>query len=538
MNLFIIIGAAVLLVLFSVVGILSRYKKCPSDQILVIFGQTKGNKSAKCIHGGASFVVPVLQGYSFMSLKPLQFECNLQKALSSQNIRVDVPTTVTVGISTEPEVMQMAAERLLGLTNDQIEDLVKDIVYGQMRLIVSNMTIEELNSERDKFLEEVKNVVGGELRKIGLHLINVNITDIRDEAGYIVALGQKDKAIALNKANVEIAKAEKDGATQTAEQNKIKNSEVAATQREEAIAVAEANAERDSKVAETQRTRDINVANAKAEGEIGKIEAAKNVTNKNAELEVVRADAEKTANTARVKAEAEVAKEKELAQVEVVKAEAKVLQEQELAQKTAEEARAQRQEAALRADKIVPAEISKKESLLHAEAYQLEKEKLAEADANKIRIEASGKAEAEALKGEGEAKAITAKGLAEAEVIRQKGLAQAEAEKASLKAQADGFREMIEAAKTDPAIAIQFKMVQEGTYENIAKQQVEAYKHMNFGNVTIMDTTKGGGLTNVMQSLLSQVSPMLNVMKEMKIPGVSKALTEDTSEKVKFPEVK
>lgn len=127
--------------------------------------------------------------------------------------------------------------------------------------------------------------------------------------------------------------------------------------------------------------------------------------------------------------------------------------------------------------------------------------------------------------------------LAEAEVVRQKGLAQAEAEKASLKAQADGFREMIEAAQTDPAIAIQFKMVQEGTYENIAKQQVEAYKHMNFGNVTIMDTTKGGGLTNVMQSLVSQVSPMLNVMKEMKIPGVSKALEEKT-EDAKFPEVK
>lgn len=156
MTLFIILGAALLLVLLSVVGILSRYRKCPSDKILVIYGKTGGGKSAKCIHGGAAFVVPIVQGYSFMSLKPLQFECNLQKALSSQNIRVDVPTTVTVGISTEPEVMQMAAERLLGLTNDQIEDLVKDIVYGQMRLIVSNMTIEELNSERDKFLEEVK----------------------------------------------------------------------------------------------------------------------------------------------------------------------------------------------------------------------------------------------------------------------------------------------------------------------------------------------------------------------------------------------
>lgn len=147
---------------------------------------------------------------------------------------------------------------------------------------------------------------------------------------------------------------------------------------------------------------------------------------------------------------------------------------------------------------------------------------------------AAARAEGEIGKIEAE-KTVTDKN-AELEVVRQKGLAQAEAEKASLKAQADGFREMIEAAQTDPAIAIQFKMVQEGTYENIARQQVEAYKHMNFGNVTIMDTTKGGGLTNVMQSLVSQISPMLNVMKEMKIPGVSKAL-EEQLEETKFPEV-
>lgn len=77
MTLFIILGAALLLVLLSVVGILSRYRKCPSDKILVIYGKTGGGKSAKCIHGGAAFVVPIVQGYSFMSLKPLQFECNL-----------------------------------------------------------------------------------------------------------------------------------------------------------------------------------------------------------------------------------------------------------------------------------------------------------------------------------------------------------------------------------------------------------------------------------------------------------------------------
>lgn len=535
MNVSIIVCVAVVIAVITIIGILSRFKKCPSDKIMVIYGKTGGNKTAKCVHGGASFIIPIVQGYKFMSLEPLQFECNLTKALSAQNIRVDVPTTVTVGISTEPTIMQNAAERILRLNAKALEDLVKDIVYGQLRLVVSNMTIEQLNADRDEFMKEVSTAVGGELAKIGLKLINLNITDIRDEAGYIVALGQKDKAIAINAANVEIAKAEKDGATKIAEQERAKNSEVAKTKQEEAIAVATADAEKDAKVAEQQKVRDIAIANASSEGKIGEITAKQLVVQKDAELKVTEAEAEKTANTAKVQSEAAVAEEQQLANVKVVQAEAKVMKERELAQKTAEEARAERNEAALKADKIVPAEISKEEAKLKAEAYQIKLEKEAEATANQAKIIAAGAAEAKALEGEGVAKsiafegegkgkAISAEGLAEAEVIRQKGLAQAEAEKASLAAQAEGFEAMIKAAETNPQIAIQFKMVQEGTYENIAREQVEAYKHMNFGNVNIMDTSKGGGLTSVMQGLISQIAPMLDVMKGMEIPGVSKLL--------------
>ena len=535
MNVSIIVCVAVVIAVLTIIGILSRFKKCPSDKVMVIYGKTGGNKTAKCVHGGASFIIPIVQGYKFMSLEPLQFECNLTKALSAQNIRVDVPTTVTVGISTEPTIMQNAAERILRLNAKALEDLVKDIVYGQLRLVVSNMTIEQLNADRDEFMKEVATAVGGELAKIGLKLINLNITDIRDEAGYIVALGQKDKAIAINAANVEIAKAEKDGATKIAEQERVKNSEVAKTKQEEAIAVATADAEKDAKVAEQQKVRDIAIANALSEGKIGEITAKQLVVQKDAELKVTEAEAEKTANTAKVQSEAAVAEEQQLANVKVVQAEAKVMKERELAQKTAEEARAERNEAALKADKIVPAEISKEEAKLKAEAYQIKLEKEAEATANQAKIIAAGAAEAKALEGEGVAKsiafegegkgkAISAEGLAEAEVIRQKGLAQAEAEKASLAAQAEGFEAMIKAAETNPQIAIQFKMVQEGTYENIAREQVEAYKHMNFGNVNIMDTSKGGGLTSVMQGLISQIAPMLDVMKGMEIPGVSKLL--------------
>src|SRR5512145_537211 len=151
-------------------ALLARFKRCPSDKILVIYGKT-GGTSARCVHGGGVFIWPVIQDYAFLDLKPISIEANLTNALSRQNIRVDVPCRFTVGISTEMENMNTAAERLLGLTSEQIKELAKDILFGQLRLVIATMTIEEINSDRDKFLANVSANVEAELRKIGLKLI-------------------------------------------------------------------------------------------------------------------------------------------------------------------------------------------------------------------------------------------------------------------------------------------------------------------------------------------------------------------------------
>ena len=197
-------------VFVSFAAILARYKRCPSDKILVIYGKTGKNKqggasSARCIHGGASFIWPVFQSYSFLDLTPISIECNLTNALSKQNIRVDVPCRFTVGISTEPDNMTNAAERLLGLSIDDIRGIATDILFGQLRLVIATMDIEEINSDRDKFLANVSTNVEAELRKIGLKLINVNVTDIRDESGYIEALGKEAAAKAINDAKKSVA---------------------------------------------------------------------------------------------------------------------------------------------------------------------------------------------------------------------------------------------------------------------------------------------------------------------------------------------
>ena len=129
----ILIIVGVLFVTFT--AILARYKRCPSDKVLVIYGKTGRDTSAKCIHGGAAFIWPVFQSYQFLDLTPISIECNLTNALSKQNIRVDVPCRFTVGISTEPESMTNAAERLLGLHIDDIRNIATDILFGHTLFI-------------------------------------------------------------------------------------------------------------------------------------------------------------------------------------------------------------------------------------------------------------------------------------------------------------------------------------------------------------------------------------------------------------------
>lgn len=256
----------IVVVLFAaLIGVLSRYRKCPSDKVLVIYGKvgndTSGQmRSAKCIHGGAAFIIPIIQAYQYMDLTPISINVDLKNALSKQNIRVDVPSRFTVGISTEPGIMQNAAERLLGLKLVEIQELAKDIIFGQLRLIIATMDIEEINTDRDKFLLAVSNNVEIELKKIGLRLINVNVTDINDESGYIDALGKEAAAKAINDAKKSVAEKNRDGEIGHANALKDQRIQVAAAdataiqgENDAKIEVAQSDANRREKEAEALR---------------------------------------------------------------------------------------------------------------------------------------------------------------------------------------------------------------------------------------------------------------------------------------------
>ena len=365
------------LLLFStLILIVSRYKKCPSDKIMVIYGKVGSNtdgsmRTAKCIHGGAAFVVPIFQSYEYMDLTPMSISVNLTNALSRQHIRVDVPSSFTVGISTEPGIMQNAAERLLGLKMVEIQDLAKDIIFGQLRLVIATMEIEEINTDRDKFLEAVSRNVETELKKIGLRLLNVNVTDINDESGYIAALGKEAAAKAINDAKISVAQADRDGA----------------------IGASEAE------MAQRVRVSQTNSAAIKGENE-SKIQIAES----EATLREHEADAQRRATAA-----------------EKIQA-ARALEASYAAQQAAEQARANLEKAKLEADIIVRAEIQKKEQEIQAEAKaeQIRREAKGEADAILMKMQANAEGMREMLtkQADGFAEIVKAAGGESNDAIR------------------------------------------------------------------------------------------------------------------------
>ncbi|MDR0947496.1 MAG: flotillin family protein [Ruminococcus sp.] len=313
-------------------AILSRYRKCPSDKILVIYGKVGKNnegvtRSAKCIHGGAAFIVPIIQSYQYMDLTPISMNVDLRNALSKQNIRVDVPSRFTVGISTEPVVMQNAAERLLGLKMMEVQELARDIIFGQLRLVVATMDIEEINSDRDKFLLAVSANVEQELKKIGLRLINVNVTDINDESGYIEALGKEAAAKAINDAKKSVAEKDRDGEIGQAEayrDQRIKVSEANALaitgENNSKIDVARSEAKRREQEAEALKLATAAEAVQKARAQEEAYKAQQEAEMVRFELEKARGQADIVAKAQIAKEEAEIAAE---AQAEVMRRKAK-----------------------------------------------------------------------------------------------------------------------------------------------------------------------------------------------------------------------
>ncbi len=484
----VVVLAVVLAILIfgSLLLLASRYKRCPSNRILVIYGKTGGGNVARTIHGGAAFVWPLIQDYAYLSLEPIQIEVPLRGALSMENIRVNVPSVFTVAIGTTPEVMSNAAIRLLGLNVLQVKKQAEEIIFGQLRQVIASMRIEDINRDRETFQQHIAGSLEPELKKVGLVLINVNITDITDESGYIDAIGQKAASTAIQQARGDVAEQERSGETRVAEQdrdkaiqvsNAVKMREigmreaaqaqavrVATLDKEQKIAEQQANFERESAVKLAEQEMRVKIAQANASAIDGENLANALVAASQADLMVKRADAYKIGETRKREAEAAV------------------MEVQNRAMAKAALADAERVEAERRAEVEAPARADKARIIVEAEA-----------SAERRKIEAAGEASAIFAKLEAEARG-------QYEIMAKKG---------------QGLREIISACGGANE-AFQLLMLEH--FDNLVDASARAISNIKFDKVIVWENggeNGKGATTNFLQNMARTLPPMMQVLKDV-----------------------
>lgn len=489
MNIIYLISGIAVSVLLLIVGFLRRYKVCPSNKLLIVFGKvskgTEGNNVAKIVTG-ATFVWPIIQKYDWLRLEPISFEVNLDNALSNQSIRVSIPSRFTIAVSGETGVAQNAAQRLLGLSDADIEAQAKDIILGQLRAVVATLTIEEINSDRDSFLAKVENQVGDELKKIGIKLINVNVTDITDESGYIEALGKEAASKAINDAKVKVAENDRSGSIGEAEQKQLQRTKVASANSKAEIGESEAEKEQRVKTAQFNATA--------VEGEN---QSQVSIANSDASRNVAQAEAKKKSTAADLVNDADAKSEGYIA-------EAKSEKERGLMRKEK-----------LHAEEVVPQEIAKEKVIIDAEA-----------EAGRLEKIAGGEAKAIFLKAEAEAKG-------QYEILAKN---------------AEGFKELVDAAGGDPTKAIQFLLADKA--ESLLEIQVGAIKNIDFDKIVVWDNggngDGNGGTKNFINDMMTALPGFQSIFDAagVEIPGFlqGKALelpaVKETESKVEVEDVK
>jgi flotillin len=475
------------LIFFSfVILLVKQFKRCPSNRVLVIYGRTGKGQASRTIHGGAAFVWPLIQDYAYLSLEPIQIEVPLRGALSSENIRVNVPSVFTVAIDTKPDVMQNAAVRLLGLSAPEVRKQAEEMIFGQLRQVIASMGIEEINRDRDKFLQHVQHSLEPELAKIGLQLINVNITDITDESGYIDAIGQKAASLAIQQARGDVADNEKMGETRVASAERDKSIQVSNARKEQSIGTREAQREQAVRIATLEKEQSIGEKTAAFEKD-----AQVKIAEQQMRVQVAEADAgaidgenQAAARVAASQAELMIKKAEAYQRGEGRRkeAEANVLEIQNRAMAKAALAEAERIEAEQRAKLEAPAKAQKAKQIVDAEAA-----------AEKRRIEAIAEADAIYVKLEAEARGNY-------EILAKKG---------------EGLKQIVQACGGSTQA---FQMLMLEHLDNLADASARAISNIKFDKVVVWE---GGGqngrssTADFLSGMAKSLPPMMQVMRDI-----------------------
>jgi flotillin len=394
----VVIGGIVGVVLIFAVIYATRYVKVGPNQVLVISGRRRAVTTAegrpaavgfRIRVGGGAFVWPIFERVDILSLELMTLEVKTPEVYTEQGVPVIVDGVAQIKVEGSDLSIRSAAERFLGMNRSEIANIALQTLEGHLRAILGMLTVEQIYKNREMFAQRVQETASSDLANMGLTIDSFTIRDIRDQQGYLDALGKPRTAQVKRDATVGEAEAARDATILSAKAKQ--EGETARFQAE-------------TKIAEADRDYQMNLADYKA-----------SVQDRTAKADLAY-DLQKFKTQQLVRAE-EV-------QVEVIEKERRIeVQEKEI----------QRREKELTATVEKP-----------ATAERARIQTLAEAEQFRLRATAEGQADAIRATGTAEADANKARGLAEADIIKAQGFSEAEA----MDKKAAAWRQYNEAAVT------------------------------------------------------------------------------------------
>jgi flotillin len=485
-------GAAVVTVVGAVGSMaLSCFQKCGPNQAMIIsgLGTKRGEHDFKIVKGGGAVVWPVIQQRAFLSLEVMTIDVKSSAPIITKNgVPISVEGVAQIKVKGDEESIATAAEQFLDKSDNEIKSIAHETLTGHLRAILGTMEVEQLISNFDQFATRVQEVSIGDLKKMGLTVVSFTIKEIKDNVGYLEALGRQKTAETKKEADIGVANASRE------------------------TAIAKAAAERDAHIAQAQATEqgakaklvaDTHIAEANKEFQVKQAAYQEEISQRKAASDLAYKIVEAT--TSQKLAE-------EMQQIEIVKAQKNVeLQQVEV----------KRRQIQLEAEITKPAEAELSKVRIYAQAEQDKRKLLAVADADAAKLRAAGEAEAIRLKAIAEAEAIKATGLAQADAARAQGLADAAVIAAKGEAEAQAMLKKAEAYKMYNEAAIA-SMIIDRLPEVVNAAATPLSK---IGNVTVLATSGDSvGASRLSNEVLNVAAQSMTLIKGLTGFDLSAAL--------------
>lgn len=282
-NLIMVAAVAVLASLVVLAFILSRIIYiCPPNEVLIFSGSHRKLGADervigyRVVQGGRGIRIPLIEVVDRMELTNMLIELRVQGAYSKGGIPLNVQGIANVKVSSKPDQLANAVERFLGMSRDQIMGVARETLEGNLRGVLSTLTPEEVNQDREKFAGELLHEADHDLARLGLELDTLKVQHVSDDKGYLASLGRKQSADLFKRSR--IAEAENHALSAENAASNLQNQEIAKVEAE----IATARAEGQRRIAEAQTRKLALIAESK-----GQVQAL--LAKATAEVEVQRA---------------------------------------------------------------------------------------------------------------------------------------------------------------------------------------------------------------------------------------------------------